>query len=44
MKTKNYFILCVAITVILVIGLLYVPGVSDALEWLMLGFLSTFAR
>lgn len=44
MKTKNYLILCATITVVLVISLLYVPGVSDTVEQLMLGFLSTYAR
>ena len=44
MKTKNYLILCATITVILVIGLLYVPDVSDTVEQLMLGFLSTYAQ
>lgn len=42
-KTKNYMILCAVITVVLVISLLYVPGVSDTVERLMLGFLSTNA-
>jgi len=43
-KTKNYFILCTAITVALVISLLYVPGLSDTVEQLILGFLATNAR
>jgi|TARA_Y100000310_G_C20700289_1_gene829081 hypothetical protein len=43
-KTKNYLILCAAITVVLVIGLLYAPGVSDVVEQVMLGFLSTYAQ
>ena len=42
-KTNNYLILCAAITVVVVISLLYVPSVSDTVEQLMLGFLSTFA-
>ncbi len=43
-KTKNYLILCAAITVVLVISLIYVPSVSNTVEQLMLFFLSTFAR
>ncbi len=44
MKTKNYLILCAAITVVLVVSLLYIPAVSDTVEQLMLVFLSTNAR
>ena len=44
MKTKNYMILCGAITVVLVISLLFIPSVSDTVEQVMLGFLATFAR
>ena len=44
MKTKNYVILCTAITVVLVISVLYVPAFSDTVERLMLRFLSTNAR
>jgi hypothetical protein len=44
MSTKNYLILCGGITLVLVLGLLYVPGVSDIVEQQMLGFLSTNAR
>jgi hypothetical protein len=43
-KTKNYLILCATITVVLVVTLLYVPGVSDTVEQLMLAFLSTNAQ
>jgi len=43
-KTKNYLILCAAITLALVISLLYLPGFSDTVEQLMLLFLSTFSR
>ena len=42
-KTKNYLILCAAITVVVVLGLLYVPGVSDTVEQVMLVFLSITA-
>jgi hypothetical protein len=44
MKSKNYLILCAAITVIWVPTLLFVPAVSDTVEQLMLWFLSTNAR
>lgn len=44
MKTKNYFILCGAITVTLVLTLLFIPVVSDTVEQLVLLFLSTNAR
>jgi hypothetical protein len=43
-KTKNYLMLCAAISVVLVVGLLYVPGLSDTVEQYMLFFLSTNAR
>ena len=43
MKTKNYLILCAAITVVLVLSLLLVPQVSDTAEQVMLGFLATFS-
>ncbi len=44
MKTKNYLILCAATTVVVVLGLLYVPGVSDTVEQVLLAFLATTAR
>ena len=44
MKTKNYLILCVTFSLVLAITLLYVPGVSDTVERLMLDFLSSNAR
>jgi Na+/melibiose symporter-like transporter len=44
MKTKNYFILCAAITATLVFTLLFIPAVSDTVEQLVLLFLSTNAR
>jgi hypothetical protein len=43
MKTKNYLILCVGITIALVISLLYIPAVSDAVEQVVLAFLATNA-
>lgn len=44
MTTRNYLILCASITVVLVVGLLYVPGASETVERYMLLFLSTNAR
>lgn len=44
MKTKNYLILCAAITVSVVLGVLYVPGLSDTIEQALLAFLATNAR
>ncbi len=44
MKTKNYLILCVVITVVLSASLLYVPAFSNSVEQAMLLFLSTNAR
>ena len=44
MTTKNYLILCGAITVALVLSLLYIPAFSDLVEGLVLLFLSTNAR
>jgi len=43
-RTRNYLILCGAISVVLILGLLYIPAVSDAVEGIMLLFLSTNAR
>lgn len=44
MKTRNYFILCGAISIVLILSLLYIPAFSDAVEGIMLLFLSTNAR
>ena len=44
MSNKNYLILCGAVTVVLVLGLLFVPPFSDLVEQLLLLFLSTNAR
>ena len=43
MKTKNYLLLCAAIAVVVVLGLLYVPGASDTVEQVLLAFLATTA-
>ena len=44
MKTKNYLALCAAVTVAVVLSVLYVPGLSDTIEQVLLVFLSTNAR
>ena len=44
MKTKNYFLLCAVITVTVVLGVLYIPGISDTIEQVVLVFLATNAR
>jgi hypothetical protein len=43
MKTKRYLILCAVIAVGWATTLLLVPAVSDTVEQLMIGFLSTNA-
>ena len=44
MTMKNYSILCAGITVTVVLGVLYIPGLSDAIEQVLLVFLATNAR
>lgn len=44
MKTKSYLMLCVAVSVVVVLTVLFVPGVSDRIETELLTFLSTNAR
>ncbi len=44
MSLKNYLLLCAGLSFALVLALLFVPGFSDAVEGLMLLFLSTNAR
>ena len=44
MKARNYLILCAVIAVAWAVILLSVPTVSDTVEQLMIGFLSTYAR
>ena len=44
MSTRAYLITCVIVTAVWVPTLLFVPVVSDAVEQLMLWFLSTNAR
>jgi len=43
MKTKNYLILCAVIVVVWSGILMSVPAVSDIVEQVMIGFLSTYA-
>ncbi|MFT4797335.1 MAG: hypothetical protein ACJAYE_001823 [Candidatus Azotimanducaceae bacterium] len=43
MKTKNYLILCAVIAVVWSGILMSVPAVSDVVEQVMIGFLSTYA-
>jgi hypothetical protein len=43
MTTRNYLILCVAISVVLSLSLLYIPSFSIYVERIMLAFLSTNA-
>ncbi len=43
MTTKRYLIVCALVSVVWVAALLLVPGVSDAIEGLMIGYLSSNA-
>jgi len=43
MNMKNYLVLCAAVTVVVVIALLYIPGVADTVEGVMLAFLASNA-
>lgn len=44
MKTKTYLLLCAGVTVVWVLGLLFVAPFAELVEQLMLLFLSTNAR
>ncbi len=44
MQTRNYLFLCGAVTLAVVVSLLFIPGLSDRVEQIMLLFLSTNAR
>jgi len=44
MAAKNYLMLCLAISIVVAMTVLFVPGVSDRIEIEMLTFLSTNAR
>lgn len=43
MKTKNYLGLCAAVAVAVVLSVLYVPGLSDTVEQVLLAFLASNA-
>ncbi len=43
MTLKNYVYLCLIITVVWPLMLLFVPGVSEVMEYLMIAFLSSTA-
>ncbi len=43
MKWKNYLVLCLLLSVGFSASILFVPGLSETLEGVLLGFLSTNA-
>lgn len=44
MRLRSYLVLCVAVALVTALSVLYVPGLSDLVEGLLLGFLSSTAR
>ena len=44
MKTKTYLITCVAVSLVVSLAILFVPGVSEAIETEMLTFLAANSR
>ena len=44
MKTKTYLVICVVVTVVVALTILFVPAVSDTVEGVMLAFLATYSR
>lgn len=44
MKAKNYIMVCVAVSVVVSLTILFVPGVSQTIEQELLTFLATNAR
>jgi hypothetical protein len=44
MNTKNYLIVCVVVTLVVSLTILYVPGVAASIESNLLSFLATNAR
>lgn len=44
MRARNYLILCATVAVLVSLTVLFVPGVGDAVETALLGFLATQAR
>ena len=43
MKWKHYCVLCVAVAVLVVVGILLFPAFSNLIEAVLIGFLSTNA-
>lgn len=43
MRMRSYLMLCVAVAAVVSLTVLFVPGVGDSIEWLLLGFLATHA-
>ncbi len=44
MRARNYLMLCAGVAAVVVLAVLVVPGVGDAFEGALLGFLATYAR
>ena len=44
MNLKNYSILCAGVSLLTIVVVLFVPGVSQTLETLLIGFLSSTAN
>lgn len=44
MKARNYIMVCVAVSVVVSLTILFVPGVSQTIERELLTFLATNAR
>lgn len=43
MRARNYLLLCVTVAVAVSLTVLFVPGVGDSIERVLLGFLATHA-
>lgn len=44
MKGKSYLLLCIALSTVIAVSILFVPGLADSLETWLLRVLSTNAR
>ncbi len=44
MNLKNYLILCVGVSLVVALTILFMPGVAESIESNLLTFLSTNAR
>lgn len=44
MKWSNYLVFCLALSVVVSLAVLFVPGLSETIEAQLIGFLSTNAR